>query len=101
MRLAAHYLALEKRSGNGNSAAVGALDPVANFHCRNGASLFGVHWAADLSAKGLAASCGVMVNYLYDLGQIAHNSEAYAATGNVHCSSMEVLALLSRQEEGA
>jgi malonyl-CoA decarboxylase len=56
MRLAARYLAVERRRGQ-------ALDPVANFHLRNGAWMWRLNWAADLSARGMKNSCGIMVNY--------------------------------------
>ena len=48
-------------------------DPVARFHLGNGARLEAVHADADLSAKGQRQSHGVMVNYLYDLGEIEAN----------------------------
>ena len=54
-----------------------ALDPVARFHLGNGASLYAIHWAADLSDKGLQQSVGIMVNYLYDLDSIEENHDAY------------------------
>src|SRR5690606_20162126 len=57
MRLAAHSLQTLK---NGQP-----LDPVARFHLGNGARLERLNWAADTSDKGLAQSCGLMVNYLY------------------------------------
>lgn len=42
-KLALRYLLAEKRRGY-------ALDPVANFHLRNGAELFGVNWMVRLMA---------------------------------------------------
>ncbi|CAA7626891.1 malonyl-CoA decarboxylase [Magnetospirillum sp. SS-4] len=86
-RLAARYLAQEKRS-NGQ-----ALDPVAHFHLSNGARIERINWMADLSANGLAQSAGLMVNYLYDLGHIEANHESYSASGKVAVSS-RVRALL-------
>lgn len=58
LALAAHFLVRERH---------GALpaDPVARFHLGNGACVERLNWAADLSAKGRAQSCGMMVNYLY------------------------------------
>jgi len=43
------------------------LNPVANFHLGNGAtvSLNNINFGANRSAKGLAESCGLMVNYIY------------------------------------
>ncbi|MDB5865548.1 MAG: decarboxylase [Betaproteobacteria bacterium] len=52
-------------------------DPVARFHLDNGARLERVNVGADLSAKGLRESFGVMVNYLYDLGSIEANHERF------------------------
>ncbi|WP_417773781.1 malonyl-CoA decarboxylase [Stappia sp.] len=79
--LAAHYLVREKGRGNR------PLDPVARFHLGNGARLERVNWDADPSANGRRQSFGVMVNYLYDLGEIERNHEAFAATGHVAASS--------------
>ena len=65
LRLAVHYL---KTMKNGQP-----LDPVARFHLGNGARIERLNWAADCSAKGMAQSCGIMVNYLYDLEQLDDN----------------------------
>lgn len=58
LALAAHFLVRER------SGALPA-DPVARFHLGNGACVERLNWAADLSTKGRAQSCGMMVNYLY------------------------------------
>jgi hypothetical protein len=55
----------------------------ANFHFGNGASLEKIHPAADLSEKGIAQSCGVMVNYRYDLNTVETNHELFAHRGEV------------------
>jgi malonyl-CoA decarboxylase len=60
-----------------------AIDPVARFHLGNGASLRAIHWAADLSEKGLHQSVGLMVNYLYDLDSIEENHDAYFDQGEI------------------
>ncbi len=70
LRLAARYLAVEKRRGR-------ALCPVANFHLRNGATLWRLNFNADTSHKGLGQSASLMVNYRYDLGQLEQNNRAY------------------------
>jgi len=80
-RLAARYLAQEK-GGNGR-----AKDPVAHFHLSNGARLERLNWLGDRSGKGMAQSAGMMVNYLYDLGRIEANHEAYTLNGTVDASS--------------
>jgi malonyl-CoA decarboxylase len=58
LTLAAHYLV---RAGDKGMPA----DPVARFHLGNGACVERLNWAADLSRKGRAQACGMMVNYLY------------------------------------
>lgn len=65
MRLVAQYLLTMK---NGQP-----IDPVARFHLGNGARIERLNWAADISAKGLAQSCGMMVNYLYELEDLDAN----------------------------
>ncbi|KAF9921039.1 hypothetical protein FBU30_008970 [Linnemannia zychae] len=57
-RLCARYILLEKRRHL-------ALDPVANFHLRNGACAHRLNWLGDASAKGMEESFGLMINYLY------------------------------------
>jgi len=69
-RLAARYLLLEKRRN-------AALNPVANFHVRNGATVWRVNWMADPSPRGIEASLGMMVNYRYYLDRLETNSTAY------------------------
>ena len=69
--LAAQYLVNEKRDDGSPS------DPVARFHLGNGALIHDVHAMADLSANGLEQSCGVMVNYLYDLKRVEQNHEDF------------------------
>ncbi len=63
------------------------LDPVARFHLGNGARLEQLDFLADLSAKGLAQSHGLMVNYRYDLDDIEKNHEAYAANRTIVASN--------------
>jgi len=62
-------------------------DPVARFHLGNGARLERMNFLGDASAKGLAQSYGLMVNYLYDLSAIEKNHETYANLGTVSTSS--------------
>ena len=69
-RLAARYLLLEKRRN-------AALNPVANFHVRNGSTVWRVNWMADPSPRGMEASLGMMVNYRYYLDRLETNSTAY------------------------
>ncbi|MDQ1381353.1 MAG: malonyl-CoA decarboxylase [Actinomycetota bacterium] len=64
-----------------------ALDPVANFHLSNGASVERIDWMADTSPLGRAHSFAIMTNYLYEADRIAERAEAYAARGEVPMSS--------------
>ena len=81
IRLCARYL-LRERAASGR-----ALDPVAHFHLSNGARVERLNWIGDGSPKGLQQSAGIMVNYLYRLGEIEANHEAYRAEGRVAASS--------------
>jgi malonyl-CoA decarboxylase len=54
------------------------LDSVARFHLGNGARLERLDWLGDTSERALQQSCGLMVNYLYDLEYIERNHEIYA-----------------------
>ena len=71
-----------------------ALDPVANFHLRNGAAVLQLNWRADLSPAGLRRSHGLMVNYSYDLPRLHDNNRAYLVDGRV-TAAPEVQALLA------
>jgi len=52
-------------------------DPVARFHLDNGARLERINWMGNRAPKGLQQSCGMMVNYLYDLAKIEGHHEAF------------------------
>jgi malonyl-CoA decarboxylase len=79
--LAAYYF-LEAKNPRGQP-----IDPVARFHLGNGARLERLNFLGDRSDKGLQQSHGLMVNYLYALGEIEDNHEAYAEKGQVASSS--------------
>lgn len=76
MRLAARYLAREKRGRR-------ALNRVAHFHLSNGARVERINWLADTSTNGMTQSLGMMVNYQYRLEDIEKNHEAYSEDSNV------------------
>jgi len=82
MRLCARYLTQEKREGTDR-----VLDPVAHFHLSNGARMERLNWLGDTSEAGLLRSGGMMINYLYKLGEIDANHEAYTGTGRIAVSS--------------
>jgi malonyl-CoA decarboxylase len=64
-----------------------ARDRVAHFHLSNGASIERINFNGDVSAKGLAQSAGLMVNYLYKLAEIERNHESYTDSGEISASS--------------
>ena len=69
------------------------VDPVARFHLGNGARLDRLNHLGDVSANGLKQSHGLMVNYLYDLGQIEVNHEGFAERSHVAASDSVKAAL--------
>lgn len=79
--LAVHYLTSAKDEKGR------PVDPVARFHLGNGARLEQINLGADRSARGLAASHGLMVNYRYDLADVEKNHEAYVNEGKVVVAS--------------
>jgi malonyl-CoA decarboxylase len=78
-RWCAHYL-LNVKQGKA------PLDPVARFHLANGARLERLNWMGDSSEAGIRRSLGLMVNYLYRLGDVERNHEAYATDYRVVAS---------------
>ena len=78
--LGAKYLVQAKGKGGQ------PLDPVARFHLGNGARLEAIHANADLSQNGQRQAHGLMVNYVYDLGEIEANHFALTELGTVATS---------------
>ena len=93
MRLCAWYLYGEKHRGY-------ALNPVANFHLQNGAVMWRINWMADLSLKGITASCGLMVNYRYYLEETATNSTTYLSSKSIKASE-QVLSLVAQFQKNS
>jgi len=79
-RLCAYYM-VSAKSGEQ------PLDPVSRFHLRNGARLERLNWLGDRSAKGLAESHGILVNYVYDSAVVTRNHERYVYSDEVICSN--------------
>lgn len=74
-------------------AAPGAAgDAVAKFHLGNGARLQRINWAADVSRNGLRQSCGLMVNYLYDLHKVEDYHQRFLEGEVVHTAAVARLA---------
>jgi malonyl-CoA decarboxylase len=63
------------------------VDPVARFHLGNGARLERLNFLGDMSSNGLKQSHGLMVNYLYSIGEIEKNHEVFAESGQVVASA--------------
>jgi malonyl-CoA decarboxylase len=82
-RLAAHYLVQVSPQHDG--------DPVARFHLDNGARLERLNAQANLSAKGLKQSAGLMVNYLYDLAKIELHHDRFAHGKVAHSRAITAL----------
>ncbi len=61
VKIAYYYISKEKNPQNK------PLNPVANFHLENGATVSqrNVNFLANPSGRGLNESCGIMVNYIY------------------------------------
>lgn len=70
LRQCARYLYVAKKRGY-------VLNPVANFHLRNGAVLWRLNWMADMSSRGVSGSFGIMANYRYYPEQMDLNSKNY------------------------
>ncbi|HEU0197270.1 MAG TPA: malonyl-CoA decarboxylase [Nevskiaceae bacterium] len=77
----ARYLVEEKRG-----STLRARDPVAHFHLANGAIVERLNWLGDTSPRGLAQSCGVMVNYLYAVKKLEQRSRDYGHHAEVPMS---------------
>ncbi|KAL9191358.1 hypothetical protein ACHAXT_001064 [Thalassiosira profunda] len=76
MKLAAYHLTVETHHGR-------PICPVAKFHIRNGSEMYRLNYAADASPKGMRQSCGMMVNYRYQLEEIEENRVEYEVSGEV------------------
>lgn len=81
LRIAALAYLLDRQDGSHR-----LQDSVARFHLGNGARIENIHWLADTSQRGLQNSCGMMVNYLYELDHIEDNHEAFAVRHEVALS---------------
>ena len=64
-----------------------ALDPVANFHLANGASIKRINWDADPSPTGRDRSFGLMANYVYEPDHIATRADGFVTRNEVAMSN--------------
>ncbi|SAM01120.1 hypothetical protein [Absidia glauca] len=80
LHLCARYILDAKRPNNGS------LDPVANFHLRNGACAHQLHWQGDVSDKGVNESFGIMINYNYIPSKLDDHHNQYINHGTIFVS---------------
>eukprot|EP01048_Picozoa_sp_COSAG05_P000592 COSAG05_NODE_17_length_35518_cov_34.728084_7_plen_337_part_00 len=59
------------------------VDPVANFHIKNGARVEGLSFGADTSAAGVGRAYGVMAHYCYELEMLDDRAARYRDEGYV------------------
>ncbi|KAI8333169.1 malonyl-CoA decarboxylase-domain-containing protein [Chlamydoabsidia padenii] len=83
LQLCARYILDEKRPNKG------ALDPVANFHFRNGACAHQLHWLGDVSEKGVDESFGIMINYNYVPCKLNEHHQQYIDNGIIFVSEQQ------------
>ncbi|HPT57745.1 MAG TPA: malonyl-CoA decarboxylase family protein, partial [Casimicrobium sp.] len=83
LALASAYLIHESPRSGG--------DPVARFHLDNGAKLERINARANVSAKGLKQSAGLMVNYLYDLERVEQSHEDFVNGTVTHARAVSGL----------
>uniref|UniRef100_A0A8C4SYR8 Malonyl-CoA decarboxylase n=1 Tax=Erpetoichthys calabaricus TaxID=27687 RepID=A0A8C4SYR8_ERPCA len=93
MRLCSWFLYGEKHRSY-------ALNQAANFHLQNGATMWRLNWKADMSPRGISASCGMMVNYRYFLPDIGANSAKYLRTKVIQASE-QILNLVSQFQKNS
>ncbi|MBN3289085.1 DCMC protein, partial [Polypterus senegalus] len=77
-----------------------ALDGAANFHLQNGATIWRLNWKADMSPRGISASCGMMVNYRYFLPDTGANSAKYFRSKVIEASE-QILNLVSQFQQNS
>ena len=53
-----------------------------------------LNWLADISSRGLGNSCGMMMNYKYELDDVDRNNQRYLLNANI-ATSPQFMALLS------
>jgi hypothetical protein len=51
LQLAAEYLVVSKSGSSTGGGSAAALDPVARFHCSNGAALRRINWGCALAVR--------------------------------------------------
>jgi malonyl-CoA decarboxylase len=77
--LCAYYLTQVKKNDE-------PLDAVARFHLGNGARMEKLNWLADTSKSGMQRAAGLMVNYVYRLGDVERNHEAFVREHEIAAS---------------
>jgi malonyl-CoA decarboxylase len=84
MKLAAYYLFQERIVSKSKEAFHRrAVDPVANFHLKNGAMIHALNWKADESELRKKQSLGIMVNYRYQGIAISDCKDLYMKNSEI------------------
>ena len=73
---------------------------VANFHLRNGASIWRLNWMADPSRRGMEESFGIRVNYRYELPRLLANNRQYVVDSRI-AAAPSVLRVLQQDPDRA
>ena len=81
VRSCSYYLFYEKKNGY-------AFNSVGNFHIKNGAEIYRVNYAGDVSDKGIKSSYGLMVNYGYYLNDLEANCVNYLIDKKIEISEI-------------
>ncbi|OQR97810.1 malonyl-CoA decarboxylase (MCD) [Achlya hypogyna] len=87
-RLCLNYILFEREAcpvGEADDAAssLRIVDPVANFHLRNGAQVERLNFAADDSDAGFQHAYGLMINYKYSIQSVDDTSMSYKRNSTV------------------
>ncbi len=83
-KIAYHYIANEKNPQGK------PLNPVANFHLGNGATVSArnINFLANPSKKGLEESCGIMVNYIYTFSWLSQIRRSFRLSDRVEIKGL-------------
>jgi hypothetical protein len=81
-------------ASTGSLHGLQACESVTALRAAAAATAIVAAYRADLSAQGLSNSCGLMVNYLYDMDHVVANNQRYLLEHNI-AASQAVKELLS------
>lgn len=91
-KLSCRYILLEKHRRR-------PFCGVARFHVGNGAEVHRINFGADLSPKGIQQSYSLMVNYKYDLDNVAENQARFESDFHMSASKEVLNCIIEDHEE--